>query len=605
MFESVRVEKMERPAVVVIGMFKDKDVVSELTQIAPIYGRLVVGAALARREWTGDAGSLVEAFPQGENAPQRILIVGLGKRDKLNTETMRELAAKVGRRLAQIKEPTVRVELTAILKAAGVDEAKITLYGRCWGESLGLLAWKAQTMAGSATKNKANLKAADGKASTSVGSANVESGNSETESVNEADSMNEVGSVSAASGENVEGTPANSSASSAKEDDAATEMSSLTVTASGAAFTAGMEYGLTLAHAVNTARTLSQTPPNVATPLYIAQQALQLAQETGLACRILQGEELEREHLAGLINVGKASINSPCLIRLEYTPAEGNRGQGTGNREETEDRRQKTEATSTINNPNTRHPTPNTPPLILIGKTITYDTGGLSLKINNGMVGMKRDKDGGCAVLGAMQAVATLLKPNFPVVGLLVAAENMVSEAAFRPDDVLTYRNGVTVEVTNTDAEGRLVLADALCWACERENPGAIVDLATLTGGVVTALGSTYAGLFCEDDGLRAQLEQASEASGERIWRLPLHQEYRDMLKSPVADIINSNPNRKAHPIQGAAFLSYFVTDNTPWAHIDIAGVHAVDGDNGPFVKGPTGYGVRLLADLVTTYAPA
>ena len=178
----------------------------------------------------------------------------------------------------------------------------------------------------------------------------------------------------------------------------------------------------------------------------------------------------------------------------------------------------------------------------------------------------------------------------------------MVSDTAFRPDDVLTYRNGVTVEVTNTDAEGRLVLADALCWACEQENPGAIVDLATLTGGVVTALGSTYAGLFCEDDGLRAQLEQASEASGERIWRLPLHQEYRDMLKSPVADIINSNPNRKAHPIQGAAFLSYFVTENMPWAHIDIAGVHAVDGDNGPFVKGPTGYGVRLLADLVTAY---
>ncbi len=419
--------------------------------------------------------------------------------------------------------------------------------------------------------------------------------------------MNEVGSVSAAAnGANVEGAPASSSANSANEDDAATEMGSLTVTASDAAFTAGMEYGLTLAHAVNTARALSQTPPNVATPLYIAQQALQLAQETGLTCRILQGEELEREHLSGLINVGKASINPPCLIRLEYTPAEGNRGQGTGNRAETgQETGIREQGTAGADLSFILHPSSFPNPLVLIGKTITYDTGGLSLKINNGMVGMKRDKDGGCAVLGAMQAVATLLKPNFPVVGLLVAAENMVSDAAFRPDDVLTYRNGVTVEVTNTDAEGRLVLADALCWACERENPGAIVDLATLTGGVVTALGSTYAGLFCEDDGLRAQLEQASEASGERIWRLPLHQEYRDMLKSPVADIINSNPNRKAHPIQGAAFLSYFVTDNTPWAHIDIAGVHAVDGDNGPFVKGPTGYGVRLLADLVTAYASA
>ncbi len=176
MFESVRVEKTERPAVVVIGMFKDKDAAGELTQVSPVYGRPVVSAALARREWTGDAGSLVEAFPQGDNAPQRILIVGLGKRDKLNAETMREVAAKVGRRLAQIKEPTVRVELASILKAAGVDEAKITLYGRCWGESLGLLAWKAQTMAGSATKNKANSNAADAGANANADSANVESG---------------------------------------------------------------------------------------------------------------------------------------------------------------------------------------------------------------------------------------------------------------------------------------------------------------------------------------------------------------------------------------------------------------------------------------------
>jgi leucyl aminopeptidase len=144
-----------------------------------------------------------------------------------------------------------------------------------------------------------------------------------------------------------------------------------------------------------------------------------------------------------------------------------------------------------------------------------------------------------------------------------------------------------------------MVLADAFCWACEREDPAYIVELSTLTGGVVVALGSTYAGLFCDDDGLRAKLDRASEASGERIWRLPLHAEYRDMMKSPIADILNSNPNRKAHPIQGAAFLSYFVTDGTPWAHIDIAGVHAAESDYGPFIKGPTGWGARLIANLV------
>ena len=197
-------------------------------------------------------------------------------------------------------------------------------------------------------------------------------------------------------------------------------------------------------------------------------------------------------------------------------------------------------------------------------------------------------------------AIATTIRPDRRVVALLAAAENSISDEAYRPDDVITYRNGVTVEVTNTDAEGRLVLADALCWACDRENPACVIDLATLTGGVVVALGDTFAGMFCEDDRLRGRIEQASALSGERVWRLPMHQEYRDLMKSPVADIVNSNPNRKAHPIQGAAFRSVFVEKNVPWAHIDIAGVHAADGDSGPFIKGPTGWGVRLLADFLS-----
>jgi leucyl aminopeptidase len=331
-------------------------------------------------------------------------------------------------------------------------------------------------------------------------------------------------------------------------------------------FADGLALGLALAESANVGRDLSETPPNIATPAFIASLARKLAKETGLSCRVIEGKELEKERLVGLINVGKASENKPCMIRLEYTPKVGK----------------------------------SKPPAVLVGKTMTYDTGGLSLKINNGMVGMKRDKDGGCAVLGAMHAVATVIKPDRPVVALLAVAENSISEEAYRPDDVITYRNGVTVEVTNTDAEGRLVLADALIWACELENPEFIIDLATLTGGVVTALGSTFAGMFCENDRLLGRLQKAMDASGERWWRLPMDQEYRDMMKSPIADILNSNPNRKAHPIQGAAFLSYFVEPKVPWAHIDIAGVHAVEGDSGPFVKGPTGWGVRLLADLLS-----
>jgi leucyl aminopeptidase len=333
-----------------------------------------------------------------------------------------------------------------------------------------------------------------------------------------------------------------------------------------AEFGAGLSRGLALAVSTNYTRSLSQTPPNVATPGYMADQAKKLARQVGLSCKVFEGQDLVRERFEGLINVGKASENKPCMIRLEYNPKGGAKGKK---------------------------------PVVLIGKTMTYDTGGLSLKINNGMVGMKRDKDGGCAVLGAMHAIATVIKPRVRVVALLAAAENSISDEAYRPDDVLRYRNNVTVEVTNTDAEGRLVLADALCWACEKENPSSIIDLATLTGGVVVALGSTYCGMFCEDDKLRGKIEAAAGKSGERVWRLPMHAEYRDMMKSPVADILNSNPNRKAHPIQGAAFLSYFVDEKVPWCHLDIAGVHVSERNAGMFIDGPTGWGVRLLAEML------
>ncbi len=347
----------------------------------------------------------------------------------------------------------------------------------------------------------------------------------------------------------------------------APKRTSLSVSCPHEGLAAGLEVGLALAESTNFARDLSETPPNIATTGFMADQARKLARTLGLKCTVLEEKDLERERLIGLINVGKASENKPCLIRLEYRP---------------------------------KNARTNAKPAVLVGKTMTYDTGGLSLKINNGMVGMKRDKDGGCVVLGAMHAIATVIKPSRPVVALLAVAENSISDEAYRPDDVLTYRNGVTVEVTNTDAEGRLVLADALIWACEKERPEYIVDLATLTGGVITALGSTFAGLFCEDDKLREKLGRAMQTSGERWWRLPMDQEYRDLMKSPIADIVNSNPNRKAHPIQGAAFLSFFVQPKVAWAHIDIAGVHVSESDSGCWVKGPTGWGVRLLADLLS-----
>ncbi len=330
-------------------------------------------------------------------------------------------------------------------------------------------------------------------------------------------------------------------------------------------FSEGLAYGITLAESVNLSRTLAWTPPSIATPLWIAEQAQKLADSTDLDCRIIQGDELEAERLMGLATVGLASHNPPCLIRLAWTPA-GTEGQK---------------------------------PVVIIGKTVTYDTGGLSIKGREGMRGMKGDKSGGCAVLGAMHAVAALIKPDFPVVALLAAAENSINGDAYRPDDIITYRDGTTIEVTNTDAEGRLVLADALCWAKDVENPWAMIDLATLTGGVVTALGSTYAGVFCHDTNLLDDLNEAGSVSGERVWRLPLDPEYKDLMKSDIADMVNSKLGGKAHPVQGAIFLDHFVPSGLPWAHIDIAGVAGHAAETGPYRVGPSGFGVRLLADLL------
>ncbi len=346
------------------------------------------------------------------------------------------------------------------------------------------------------------------------------------------------------------------------------KVKSLRCAADDSSLAAPLRKGLALADSTNYARRLAATPPNVATTTFVAAQAQKLARASmgRLRCRVIRGASLEREKLVGLINVGKASENPPCLIELTWSPRNGRKT------------------------------------VLLVGKTICYDTGGLSLKINNGMKGMKYDKNGGMAVLGAMHAIVHAIRPACRVVALLPAAENSISDEAYRPDDIITYLNGVSVEVTNTDAEGRLVLADALAWGCRKVKPDAIIDLATLTGGVVVALGTACAGLFCNDDNLRARIESAAECTGDRVWRLPLWEDYREMMKSKHADIWNSAPVRHAHPIQGAAFLSYFVDEKMPWAHLDIAGTSNIDSDQSPYLAGPTGFGVRLLASVLENW---
>jgi leucyl aminopeptidase len=238
------------------------------------------------------------------------------------------------------------------------------------------------------------------------------------------------------------------------------------------------------------------------------------------------------------------------------------------------------------------------PLLALVGKAVTHDTGGLSIKPAAGMHEMKFDMSGGAAVLGALQAIAALELP-VRVLAVVGSTENTINGSAIKPGDIVRAMTGTTIEVNNTDAEGRLVLSDCLAYTVA-QGAERIVDLATLTGGIVTALGSTYAGLFATDEDLAAAVTAAGAAAGELVWRMPLHAEYDEQIKGRYADIVNSE-SRKAHPIQGASFLKRFVGD-VPWAHLDIAGT-AHDNGRAYTAKGGAGWGVRLLLELARTEA--
>jgi leucyl aminopeptidase len=352
-------------------------------------------------------------------------------------------------------------------------------------------------------------------------------------------------------------------------DDESSKAESITLLSTAeasAAIKASAQRGQLIADSQNFARTIASRPGNNINPPELARVCQAAAKEVGLACRILDEKELTRLGMGGILAVGRGSIATPPrMIVLEH------RAKGA----------------------------PRTGPILLVGKAITFDTGGISIKPAEKMGKMIYDKCGGMAVLGAMCAIARLKLP-IHVVGILSSAENHVSSQAYRPGDILKMYNGVTVEVTNTDAEGRLVLGDALAWGIEKYKPSACVDLATLTGGVITALGKTMAGVMANSDGLVAELAASGESAGEKIWRLPLGDEQREQIKSDHADIVNS-AGREAHPLQGGAFLSFFVPKDgsVPWAHLDIAGVADTEKDLPCYGKGATGWGVRLLVNWI------
>ena len=329
-----------------------------------------------------------------------------------------------------------------------------------------------------------------------------------------------------------------------------------------------MERAALLAEATNLARELVNLPASELSPPEFARRARSVARAAGLTVEVLGRAELRRRKYGALLAVGGGSVHPPQLVVLRYAPK-------------------------------TRGPRPATR-LALVGKGITFDSGGIDIKPADGMQFMKGDLGGAAAVLGAMKVIAEL-KPDIEVIGILATAENMVSGTAMRPGDVIRTGSGRTVEVINTDAEGRLVLADCLAYA-RREGAQRLVDVATLTGGIVVALGSTYAGLMSNDETWAAAVQAAARRTGEIVWRMPLHYEYADMIKGRYGQIINATTKREATALTAGEFLHHFAGE-VPWAHLDIAGT-AWDVRRPYFAdRGATGFGVRLLVELALSLA--
>ena len=322
-----------------------------------------------------------------------------------------------------------------------------------------------------------------------------------------------------------------------------------------------LEGAATAAEATAVARDLINTPANALTPDALARRATEIADVAGLECTVWGEDELTERGFGGVLGVAQGSVQPPRFIQLHYRPADP------------------------------------TAKIALVGKGITYDSGGLSLKDAKSMETMKTDMSGSAAVIAAMGAIGRIA-PSVEVLGLVPSTENMPGGGAIKPGNVITHYGGKTVEVLNTDAEGRLVLADALAYASEQE-PDAIVDVATLTGAIMIALGTKATGLFCNDDDMAQRLTEVGAAEGERMWRMPLFADYAADLESDVADLKNISGARYGGAIVAAVFLQQFVGKGIAWAHLDIAGAARSDGGTGEITKGGTGTAARTLVSWV------
>src|SRR5437016_261934 len=328
---------------------------------------------------------------------------------------------------------------------------------------------------------------------------------------------------------------------------------------------AGRRIGAAIAAGARYTRHLQMLPGNVCTPTYLADQAVALGKKHGVKVTVLDLAAIKKEGMGALLAVAQGSEQEPRFITLEY------HGGGDGG------------------------------PVVLVGKGVTFDSGGISIKPAQSMEDMKYDMSGAAAVLGAFEVLGTL-KPKVDVIGVIPSTENLPSGTAIKPGDVVKSHLGKTIEIVNTDAEGRLILCDALSWA-RRYKPGAVLDAATLTGAVSIALGKEAIGLMGTDEALLGEVREAGERAGERCWPLPLWEEYRELVKSDIADVRNSG-GRSAGTIAGGWFLREFV-EGFPWAHLDIAGTAYTDSEGPHQVKGPTAIGVRLFSEFLLRRAGA
>jgi leucyl aminopeptidase len=486
--EKAKIDQKQTP-LLVIGVFEGEQDFTQSKELDPsVFAS--IKETLENKEFRGAFGSSILVYTHGRGPMKKIMLLGLGKREKFTDESARICAGKAAQKAKELG-----VKEFSLLQFSNLDEGLVEAMTE--GVTLALYSF---------------------------------------------DKYKE-----------------------AKEPAAKIEEVAILINSDSPKFQSVADKACLVVEAVNFARDMANLPPNDCPPAQLASTALSLAQEYGMKARVIDRYELENMGMGGIVAVGKGSNNPPKLIILEYA----------GNND------------------------PQQKPYLLVGKAVTFDTGGISIKPGEKMDEMKFDKCGGCTVLAVMRAVASM-KLAANVVGIVPSVENMPSSTSYRPGDIIRMYNGKTVEVLNTDAEGRMILADALAYGIATYCPKAVIDLATLTGAAIIALGANIAALVGTNKQLTDRLRKLADKTGEKMWELPLYDEFHDQIKSTYADIKNIG-GRPGGAITAAAFLSNFA-NGAPWVHIDIAGTAwTQDGTHEKSYnpKGATGFGVRTLVKLL------